>query len=81
MNKRILSDLAARAKKRGYLTKKRICRLLGLLMLAGAAYFLFYAFHHPEGGLSLPLELTHCIYGVYILVMLYLLAAPDKVDL
>ena len=55
---------------------KRISRLL--LLLAGAACFLFYALHHPEGSWPWPNAVTYFIYGLYVLMMLFLLAAPAK---
>lgn len=53
---------------------KKLCRLLGCLMLLGAAVFICYALGHPEGSFPISITLTRLIYGLYMLVAFVLLA-------
>lgn len=55
------------------MTRKTLCRLLGLLLLAAAAGFFLYALSHPEGSFPWPNAVTYSLYALYLAVTAMLL--------
>lgn len=59
------------------MTKKK-SRIIAMIMLVAAAVFVLYALNHPEGSFPWSNAITYTLYGVYLLVMLVMAAAPFK---
>ena len=59
------------------MTKKK-SRLIALVMLIAAAAFFIYARHHPEASFPWSNAVTYILYGLYLIVMLVMAAAPFK---
>lgn len=55
------------------MTNRKKIRVIAVIMLLLAIVFLIYALHHPEASFSLDVNVTHTIYGVYILGAVVLL--------
>ena len=59
------------------MTKKK-SRLIALVMLIAAAAFFIYALDHPEASFPWSNAVTYILYGLYLIVMLVMAAAPFK---
>ena len=59
------------------MTKKK-SRLIALVMLIAAAAFFIYALHHHEASFPWSNAVTYILYGLYLIVMLVMAAAPFK---
>ena len=59
------------------MTKKK-SRLIAPVMLIAAAAFFIYALHHPEASFPWSNAVTYILYGLYLIVMLVMAAAPFK---
>lgn len=49
--------------------KSKIFVIIGLVMLAIAVIYFFYAINHPTLGFPWPLKVTHTIYKTYLVIM------------
>ena len=61
------------------MTVKKLSRIIAVLMLLLAIGFFCYAVTHPVASFPWGLSVTYTIYGVYLLVMAVLFAAPREI--
>ncbi|MDD3241042.1 MAG: hypothetical protein PHW47_13400 [Lachnospira sp.] len=57
---------------------KRVSRVIATVMLVISVIFLWYALNHPEGSFPWSNTVTFILYGVYVLIMIFLFIAPFK---
>ena len=57
---------------------KRVSRVIATAMLVISAVFLWYALSHPESSFPWSNTVTFILYAAYVLIMIFLFAAPFK---
>lgn len=57
---------------------KKKSRIIASIMLIVAILFFVFAITHPTAGFPWSNTITYFIYAVYILIMIFLFAAPHK---
>ncbi|MEZ3445021.1 MAG: hypothetical protein K1W30_07810 [Lachnospiraceae bacterium] len=59
------------------MTKKH-SRMIAALMLVIAVVFISIALSNPQAGFPWSNIITHTLYGIYLIIMIVLFAAPFK---